>query len=222
MVIHITDGEATDGNAEKRIGALTNLSSSDGDTMLFNIHLSAHPNATPIIFPDSADQLPDVYSRMLFNASSPLTPSMRTIAREQGIPTTEGSRAFVLNADMVLLVQAIDIGTRPSNVEEPISTFAVEPTQNSQPMDDEPASSHDAVAEDLLIKEAEEFLSKETVGAAVGNAGGGKKTIRLTDQSTGKIIEATIDTDEQGNIINVVPVEPLDPDKDYGVGPSSR
>ncbi len=56
----------------------------------------------------------------------------------------------------------------------------------------------------------------------MGNAGGGKKTIRLTDQSTGKIIEATIDTDEQGNIINVVPVEPLDPDKDYGVGPSSR
>ena len=159
---------------------------------------------------------------MLFNASSPLTPGMRTIASEQGIPTTEGSRAFVLNADMVLLVQAIDIGTRPSNVEEPISTFAVEPTQNSQPMDDEPASSHDAVAEDLLIKEAEEFLSKETVGAAVGNAGGGKKTIRLTDQSTGKIIEATIDTDEQGNIVNVVPVEPLDPDKDYGVGPSSR
>ena len=97
-----------------------------------------------------------------------------------------------------------------------------DPDWNRQPMNDAPAPSHDDVAEDLLIKEAEEFLSKEPVGAAVGHAGGGRKTIRLTDQSTGKIIEATIDTDEQGNIVNVVPVEPLDPNKDYGVGPSSR
>ena len=69
-----------------------------------------------ITFPDSPDGLPDEYSKMLFETASPLTPAMQALAREYRIKTTDKSRGFVLNADMVLLVQAIDIGTRPSNL----------------------------------------------------------------------------------------------------------
>ncbi len=116
IVIHITDGEATDGDPTERIRALTNMSSSDGNVMLFNIHLSANPNAHSITFPESADDLPDDYSKMLFETSSPLTPTMRALAREHGFNPSETARSFVLNADMVLLVQAIDIGTRPANL----------------------------------------------------------------------------------------------------------
>ncbi len=116
IVIHITDGEATDGDPTERIRQLTNMSSSDGNVMLFNIHLSANPNATPISFPDSADDLPDDYSKMLFETASPLSPTMRALAKEHGFSPSESARAFVLNADMVLLVQAIDIGTRPANL----------------------------------------------------------------------------------------------------------
>jgi hypothetical protein len=143
IVIHITDGEATDGDPTPRVKGMANLSTSDGDVMLFNIHLSANPNASPVIFPDSPDNLPDAYSRMLFETASPLTPVMRALAREMGIPATEGSRAFVLNADMVLLVQAIDIGTRPANVKPTSSDSIVledlapepepEPEQEPQP-----------------------------------------------------------------------------------------
>jgi hypothetical protein len=116
IVIHVTDGEATDGDPTERIRSLTNMSSSDGNVMLFNIHLSANPNAASITFPDSADELPDDYSKMLFETSSPLTPTMRALAKEHGFRPSESARAFVLNADMVLLVQAIAIGTRPSNL----------------------------------------------------------------------------------------------------------
>jgi len=116
IVIHITDGEATDGDPTERIRALTNMSSSDGNVMLFNIHLSANPDASSVTFPDSADNLPDDYSKMLFETSSPLTPTMRALAREHGFNPSETARSFVLNADMVLLVQAIDIGTRPANL----------------------------------------------------------------------------------------------------------
>ena len=117
IVIHITDGESTDGNPTERLNSLTSLSTTDGNVMLFNIHLSANPNATPVSFSDSSDDLADAYSKMLFETASPLTPAMRGLAREHSFETSESSRCFVLNADMVLLVQAIDIGTRPSNVQ---------------------------------------------------------------------------------------------------------
>ena len=116
IVIHVTDGEATDGDPQSRLRQLTTLSSSDGDVLLFNIHLSANPDAQPICFPDSPDNLPDEYSKMLWETSSPLSPTMRALAKEYGIKTSDSSRGFVLNADMVMLVQAIDIGTRPANL----------------------------------------------------------------------------------------------------------
>ena len=116
IVIHITDGEATDGDPRERLQALTNLSSSDGNVLLFNIHLSDNPNASSVTFPESADVLSDEYSKMLFETSSPLTPTMRALAKEHGFNPSESARSFVLNADIVLLVQAIDIGTRPANL----------------------------------------------------------------------------------------------------------
>ena len=116
-VIHITDGESTDGNPTSRLEELTDLSTSDGNVMLFNIHLSALEGAESVTFSDSADDLPDTYSKMLFETASPLTETMRSLATEHGFDTTEDSRCFVLNGDLVLLVQAIDIGTRPSNVQ---------------------------------------------------------------------------------------------------------
>ena len=116
IVIHITDGEATDGDPRERLQALTNLSSSDGNVLLFNIHLSDNPNASSVTFPDSAAVLSAQYSQMLFETSSPLTPTMRALAKEHGFNPSESARSFVLNADIVLLVQAIDIGTRPANL----------------------------------------------------------------------------------------------------------
>ncbi len=117
IVINITDGESNDGNPTERLQALTHLSTSDGNVMLFNIHLSANPKANPMSFSDSSNGLPDAYSEMLFETASPLTPAMRGLGKEHGFDTSDDSRCFVLNADMVLLVQAIDIGTRPSNVQ---------------------------------------------------------------------------------------------------------
>ncbi len=116
IVIHITDGEATDGDPTERMKSLTNLCSTDGNVMLFNIHLSANPDAKSFTFPDSVEVLPDDYSKLLFETSSPLTPTMRALAKEHGFSPNQDARAFVLNADMVLLVQAIDIGTRPANL----------------------------------------------------------------------------------------------------------
>ena len=53
---------------------------------------------------------------MLYETASPLTPMRTALAREYGFNVSDGAHAFVMNADMVMLIQAIDIGTRPANL----------------------------------------------------------------------------------------------------------
>ena len=115
IVINITDGEATDGDPSMPADALRKLQSSDGNVLLFNIHLSSK-GAPPIEFPDTADALPDQYAQLMFELSSPLTPYMRTVAQQEGYSVSENSRGFVFNADMVSVIKFLDIGTRPSNL----------------------------------------------------------------------------------------------------------
>jgi hypothetical protein len=117
VVIHITDGESTDGDPTAAMKALTSLTSSDGSVLLFNIHISSDGSAKPVAFPDSAAGLPNQYARLLFESASPLTYNMRAVANAQhGMNLSDGARGYVFNADMVLVIQALDIGTRPSNL----------------------------------------------------------------------------------------------------------
>jgi uncharacterized protein YegL len=115
-VIHITDGESTDGDPSQAMSNLKVLSSNDGSVLLFNLHISSNPNAQSTAFPDSSANLPDQYSKLLFDGASVLTPFMRNVAGEHGFSLSDGARCFVLNADLVLVIQALDIGTRPSNL----------------------------------------------------------------------------------------------------------
>lgn len=117
VVVHITDGESTDGDPSPAMNELRSMASRDGNVLLFNVHISDDPTAAPVAFPGSSAQLPNEYARILFASASELTPFMRSVACEQhGLELAEGSRGFVLNGDMVLVIQALDIGTRPSNL----------------------------------------------------------------------------------------------------------
>ncbi len=116
VVVHITDGESTDGDPTDAMRAITELSSSDGAALLFNFHISGNSQVMPISFPDTSASLPDQYSKTLFEGASPLTPFMRSVAKEHGFALGDGARGFVLNADLTLIIQALDIGTRPSNL----------------------------------------------------------------------------------------------------------
>jgi len=41
---------------------------------------------------------------------------MREIAGQEGFPVSEGTRGFAFNADMVTVIQFLDIGTWPNNL----------------------------------------------------------------------------------------------------------
>ncbi len=111
IVINITDGRATDGNPLEDATRLRKLSSSDGDVLLFNLHLSEKAGER-IEFPDDESHLVDAYARLLFRMSSPLPAGMVQNAQQAGLKVTHHSRGFVFNADLDAVVRSLDIGTR--------------------------------------------------------------------------------------------------------------
>jgi hypothetical protein len=118
VVIHITDGESTDGNPVSAMKQLTSLASRDGNVLLFNVHISSNALETPIAFPSSGEVFSsESNAQQLFEGSSLLLPAMRAVANAQhGMSLSEGARGYVFNGDMILVIQALDIGTRPSNL----------------------------------------------------------------------------------------------------------
>jgi len=115
VVIHFTDGEATDGDPSVPAESIKTLMSADGNVLLFNCHISSK-NLPAIKFPNNDEGLPDEYARLLFAMSSTLPTSMRQVAMEKGHHMTDGTRGFTFNADIEAVVQFLDIGTSISNL----------------------------------------------------------------------------------------------------------
>lgn len=115
IIINITDGKPTDGNPSQPARDLMDLSTKDGNVLLFNLLISSS-RMKPIEFPDSEEQLNDEVARLLFNLSSPLPEYMRKMLADEGVNSTLRSRGFVFNADLVSVIRFLDIGTRPSNM----------------------------------------------------------------------------------------------------------
>ena len=114
MVVNITDGASTDGNPEEPAQKLRAIASSDGEVLLFNVHLSSLPGE-PVEFPDQDEKLPDNFARQLFRMSSVLPPKLRELANGQGKSFTEKSRGFAFNADLITLIKFLQIGTPVKN-----------------------------------------------------------------------------------------------------------
>jgi len=114
-VINITDGESTDGDPTAIATGLKNLTSTDGNVLLLNVHLSSQPSA-PIVFPDSETGLVDQYAQLLYKISSILPDHLRDAARESGYSVSENTRGFAFNVDLVAFINFLNIGTRPSNL----------------------------------------------------------------------------------------------------------
>lgn len=111
IIVNISDGEASDGDPEPLARELMSLRTSDGQALLFNCHLS-ETAAAPIQYPDRENALRNGHARQMFRMSSVMPEGARAHANGLGIPVGPESRCCVFNADIVSLVQFLDIGTR--------------------------------------------------------------------------------------------------------------
>ena len=119
IVINVSDGNATDGDPVPFAHQIMNLETSDGNALVFNVHLS-EAATMPVQFPDEEEGLPDELAVRLFQMSSVLPDASRSLAASLDLAMSPDSRGFVFNADMTSLVQFLDIGTRgPSNMNVP-------------------------------------------------------------------------------------------------------
>lgn len=111
-VLHVTDGASTDGDPETVATAIRQISTADGECLLFNIHVSAE-QGEPVRFPNSDATLPDTYAKLLFRISSVLPPHVFRLAADKGYGLAESARGFMFNADPKDIVNFFEIGTRP-------------------------------------------------------------------------------------------------------------
>jgi uncharacterized protein YegL len=115
MVINITDGEAGDGDPVAWSQHIMELETNDGNVLVYNVHLS-EMSAAPVQYPsDESEVSMDEYAGQMFRMSSVFPDSVAEMASSMGLPVTQGSRGYVYNADMVSLVQFLDIGTRAAS-----------------------------------------------------------------------------------------------------------
>jgi hypothetical protein len=114
-VLHLTDGESTDGDPSNIAQEILSRGTSDGQVLLCNCHVSSR-HAMKIEYPRDESSLPDDFARTLFRVSSPLPDAFRKAAFDIGISVLEGGRGFVFNGDPVSVAQFFEIGTRPANL----------------------------------------------------------------------------------------------------------
>lgn len=114
-VLHVTDGESTDGNPEELANQLQQIGTSDSNVLLFNLRVSTG-GGDPVRFPVSDAPLSDDYAKLLFRMSSSLPPHLQKVAQEKGINATMESKGFVFNGEISEIVDFFDIGTRAAQL----------------------------------------------------------------------------------------------------------
>jgi hypothetical protein len=114
-VIHVTDGQSTDGDPEQIAELLRQIVTQDGPCLLFNLHIDTS-GGSAVIFPASETSLPDTYSKLLFRMSSPFPTHLIKLAQDKGYAVTSEAKFFGYKAGYEGIVDFFDIGTRASNL----------------------------------------------------------------------------------------------------------
>lgn len=112
IVFNITDGDYTDENPQQTVDKIMSLKTKPGNVMAMNCHISG--GTQPVFFPNNQKMNDkDGLDRQLYEISSVLPASMIKEGNKKGYKIEEGARGFTFNADLVMLIDFLDLGSQP-------------------------------------------------------------------------------------------------------------
>ena len=111
VVMHITDGESTDGDPTPNARKVMELRTNDGHALVFNCHIT-EKNVAQIEFPANDREISSLSNaQVMFRMSSPLPGPMAEAARDQEFEVQPGARGCVYQADSDTLIRFINFGS---------------------------------------------------------------------------------------------------------------
>jgi hypothetical protein len=115
VIINVTDGMSTDGDPRPVAEEICQISTADGQALLFNVHITNIRSAT-VMYPASMDELPrDKYAQLLFSMSSDIPEASRALLSSlQGYPVPEGARGLIFNGDAASVRQMFVFASVPA------------------------------------------------------------------------------------------------------------
>ncbi len=115
VVINVTDGMANDGDPMEAARELCQISTADGQTLLFNVHIT-DINSAPVMYPASESELPnDTYGRKLFAMSSMIPDtSCNLLESLTGRFVRPGARGLIFNGDAASVRQMFVFASVPA------------------------------------------------------------------------------------------------------------
>ena len=116
VVFNITDGEATDCDAEELRAVaeqIRSLGTVDGNALLINIHIAADESGRSVFFPTEEEAAyPNRYARLLYDCSSPMPALFDAAIREaKGPGALPPFRGMSFNASAAELIAMLNIGS---------------------------------------------------------------------------------------------------------------
>lgn len=114
VVINVTDGAATDGDPTAISQEIMQITTNDGQALLFNVHIT---NLTdpPIAYPLQESELPrDRYAQLLFSISSIIPETSRALLQVLlGRDVPQGSRGMIFNGDATSVRLMFNFASKP-------------------------------------------------------------------------------------------------------------
>lgn len=100
VIINVTDGAGTDGDPSGVAQEISQISTNDGQALLFNVHITSLPDR-PTAYPLHEGELPnDKYAKLLFSISSPIPENSRSLLEKLlGREVLSGARGMIFNGD---------------------------------------------------------------------------------------------------------------------------
>lgn len=115
VIINVSDGMANDGDPTEVAKEFSDISTNDGQTLFFNVHIT-DINSAPVSYPASEGELPkDRYAKKLFAMSSYIPDTSR--ARLQSMlnrSVSPGAKGMIFNGDAASVRQMFVFASVPA------------------------------------------------------------------------------------------------------------